>query len=108
MHPISASLNLVPIPLDFHAPVEHRRLVPIPTAVRPAQNRNAGRLASPSPRLTLAEACAREINASDRAETSTLLFLAGCAFAVVLGSALQLENCLAHWSWFENLVRSAL
>lgn len=103
MNPTSLQLNFAALPNPAN------RLV----AGSPASMHRAGgphpRAATPSsPSLTLAAACASEVRAGERSETTALLFLAGCAFAVVAGCAFHLERCLAQWSSFESFVRAAL
>lgn len=62
--------------------------------------------ASPSP--ALAETCRREVRARERSETTALLFVTGCAMAVIAGCAFHLERGLANWSSLESFVRAAL
>lgn len=94
--PITAPIPTQPAPArGNHQPIEHRR--------------NRGPAPSPSSaRLELAAACAREMRAEEKVETASLLFLAACAFTVIGGCILQLEQSAAHWAWFENLVRHVL
>lgn len=62
----------------------------------------------PSPTLRLAQECAREVAAGERAETSSLMFLGACALTVLAGAAVQLERCLANWASFESFVQAML
>lgn len=50
----------------------------------------------------------RETAATDRAETSMMLFLSGCAVAFVAGCAVHVERFVAGWDSFETFVRALL
>lgn len=103
MNPTSFQLNFTALPQASN------RLPAGSPAFRQRVGRSVPRLATPSsPALTLAAACASEVRAGERTETTALLFLAGCAFVVVAGCAFHLERCLAQWSNFESFVRAAL
>lgn len=101
-HPFSA-MNLSASPADF-ATIS-RRSAFVPRSRGSSSRPTAGTI---SPTLHLAAECAREVAASHRVEATTLLFLAGCAAAVLVGCGLQIERCVAHWESFETFVRAML
>ena len=103
MNPTSFQLNFAALPNP-----SNRLTAGSPAAKHRAGGPNPRMATSSSPSLALAAACAHEVRAGERTETTALLFLAGCAFAVLAGCAFHLERCLANWSSFESFVRAAL
>ena len=79
---------------------------------RPVATRRGplGRTSMPptAPTLDLARACAREVAAGERRDGVGMLFVTGCALAVLAGAAIYIERSLAHWDSFESFVRAVL
>jgi hypothetical protein len=66
------------------------------------------KLNSASNRPVRPEDLTSDASLTDPSETSTLLFLGGCALALLAGCGLRVERFVAYWDSFENFVRAVM